>query len=64
MKKHKALKIVLISIGSILGTVVLLLGGVLIFASVTTLHVKDVEEMKVTGSVTTKVDKNNELHLI
>ena len=64
MKKHKALKIVLISVGAFLGTVVLLLGGVLVFASITTLHVKDVEKMEITGSVTTKVNKANELHLL
>ena len=44
MKKHKAWKIVLIVFGSIAGLLISFVGGVLIFASATTLHVKDKEK--------------------
>ena len=64
MKKHKALKITLIVFCSVIGIVVAFLGGVIIFASVTTLKVKDKEEMTINGSVTTKIDASNELHLV
>ena len=64
MKKHKTLKIILIIIGSIFGLVIAFVGGVLIFASATTLKVKDVEKMQVNGSVTAKIDKANTLKLL
>ena len=64
MKKHKALKIVLIVVGSIFALLISFVGGVLIFASATTLQVKDVEKMKINGEVTTKVDKANQLKLL
>ena len=64
MKKHKPLKIVLIVFASIVGLLVTFMGGVLIFAASTTLHVKDKEKMEIRGSVTAKVDKAEELHLV
>ena len=64
MKKHKGLKVFLISLLSLVGVVVAFVGGVLIFASVTTLHVKDKEKMEIKGNVTAKINKNNELHLL
>ena len=64
MKKHKGLKITLIVIGSIFGLLIAFVGGVLIFASATTLKVKDVEKMQVNGSVTTKINKDNNLKLL
>ena len=41
-----------------------LVGGFLIFATATTLQVKDQEDMKINGTVETKVDKSNELKLL
>ena len=64
MKKHKALKIVLISVGSLLALLLAFVGGVLIFASATTLKVKDTESMKVDGNITTKVSKDNQIKLL
>lgn len=64
MKKHKALKIVLISVCSLLVLVITFIGGVLIFASATTLKVKDTEEMPIKGEITTKVDKNEAIHIL
>ena len=64
MKKHKGLKIALISLGSIVFLVIAFVAGVLIFASATTLKVQDVEKMDISGSVTAKVNKSNELKLL
>ena len=64
MKKHKALKIVLIAVGSIFALLIAFVGGVLIFASATTLKVKDKEKMAIGGTVTTKIDKTQQLHLL
>ena len=63
-KKHRALKIVLICVGGFLALVLTLVGGFLIFASATTLQVKDVEDMAINGNITTKVDKNKEIKLL
>lgn len=64
MKKHKGLKITLIVIGSIFGLLIAFVGGILIFASATTLKVKDKEAMEINGVVTAKVDKSKELNLL
>ena len=64
MKKHRGLKIALIVVGSIIGLLVAFVGGVLIFASATTLKVKDFEEMKISGTVETKVNKDNNINLL
>ena len=63
-KKHRALKIVFICVGGFLALVLTLVGGFLIYASATTLQVKDVEDMAINGNVTTKVDKNKEMKLL
>ena len=64
MKKHKVLKVVLIVVGSFLATVITFVGAFLIFASATTLQVKDVEDMKIDGDITTKVDKSSSINLL
>ena len=64
MKEHKGLKIALIVIGSIFGLLIAFVGCVLIFASATTLKVKDVEKMQVDGAVTAKINKSNNLKKI
>lgn len=64
MKKHKVLKIVLLSIGSIFALLLTFVGGFLIFASATTLQVKDVEEMSISGEVTNKANKDNSINLL
>ena len=63
-KKHRVLKIVFISVGALLALVIAFVGGLLIFASATTLKVKDVEDMKINGEVTTKVDTTQNLKLL
>lgn len=63
-KKHRALKIVLICVGGFLAFVLTLVGGFLIFASATTLQVKDAEEMPINGNITTKVDKSKDMKLL
>ncbi|MCR5491055.1 MAG: endonuclease/exonuclease/phosphatase family protein [Bacilli bacterium] len=62
--KRKGLKIALISVASLFGLVVGFVGGVLIFASVTTLHVKDREAMEVSGSVDAKVDASKQIKMM
>ena len=57
MKKHKGLKIALLAVGSLFGLLIVFLAGVLIFASATTLKVKNKEEMAVNGEVVTKINK-------
>ncbi len=64
MKKHKVLKIILIVVGSFLATIITFVGAFLIFASATTLQVKDVEDMKIDGDSTTKVDKSSPINLL
>ncbi len=64
MKKHKALKIVLISVGSVLAAIIAFVGGFLIFASATTLKTKPKEAMEINGQVTAKVNKENEIKLL
>ena len=63
-KKHRALKIVFICVGGFLALVLTLVGGFLIFATATTLQVKDVEDMTINGNITTKVDKSKEMKLL
>ena len=64
MKKHKVLFIVLISIGGIFALLLSFVGGFLIFASATTLKVKDVEDMEIKGNITNKVNKDEEINLL
>ena len=63
-KKKKVLLIVLISVGSLISLLASFVGGFLIYASATTLHVKDKEDMEIKGNVTTKINKDNELNLL
>ena len=63
-KKHRALKIVFICVGGLLALVLTLVGGFLIFASATTLQVKDEEDMKINGSVADKVNAGQTLKLL
>ena len=63
-KKHRALKIVFICVGGFLALVLTLVGGFLIFATTTTLQVKDVEDVAINGNITTKVDKSKEIKLL
>ena len=63
-KKHRVLKIVFISVGALLALVLAFVGGFLIFATATTLQVKDTEDMKINGNVTTKVDTAKEMKLL
>ena len=52
-KKHRALKIVFMSVGAFLALIIAFVGGFLIYASATTLQVKDVEDMKINGEINT-----------
>ena len=64
MKKHKGLKITLISIGAVFALILSFIGGVLIFASATTLKVKDVEKMQVNTCTQTEINKENSINLM
>ena len=55
-KKRKVLKIILLSIGGFFGTVVMLFGIFLIYASATTLKIQDRERMKVHGNLSQSFD--------
>lgn len=57
-KKRKVLRIILLSIGSLLGTIVLIFGIFLIYASATTLKVQDRERMKVRGNLSQTFDSS------
>ena len=63
-KKHRPLKIVLICVGAFLASIIAFVGGFLIFASATTLKVKDVEDMKINGEIATKVDTSKDIKLV
>ncbi len=63
-KKHRALKLVFICVGGFLALVLTLVGGFLIFATATTLQVKDEEDMKINGSVVDKVNADQTLKLL
>ena len=63
-KKHRALKIVLICVGGLLAATLAFVGGFLIFASATTLQVKDVADVQVNGQVTTKINAGQSLNLV
>ena len=63
-RRHKVLKIVLLSISSFLLTIITFVGGFLIYASATTLQVKAVENKKINGQVSTLVDKTNNINLL
>ena len=58
MKKKKVLKIILICLGALLAVIIAIVGGFLIFASATTLKVKDKEEMAINNNQSLKVDKS------
>ena len=60
----KALKIVLISLASLIAVVIAFVGGFLIFASATTLKVEATAAMAINGTVTAKVDKSNEIKIL
>lgn len=63
-KKHRVLKIVFISVGAFLALIIAFVGGFLIFATATTLQVKDEEDMKINGSVVDKVSAGQTLKLL
>ena len=63
-KKHRALKIVLLCVGGFLITILALVGGLLIFATATTLHVKDLEDVKVKGEATQKIDATQDIKMM
>ena len=60
----KPLLITLIAVGAVVGTVVAFIGGVLIFASATTLKVKDTEKMAIRSSVTKEIDDSEILNVM
>ena len=63
-KGKKVLKIILISISAFVITLVAFVCGFLIYASATTLKVKNVEAMQVDGAITAKVDKSSDIDLL
>ena len=63
-KKHRTLKIVFICVGGFFALILTLVGGFLIFATATTLQVKDSEDMPINGNVTTKVNEGQTLKLL
>ena len=64
MKKRKIAFIVLGVFGSLIALALTFVGGFLIFASITTLNPADHEVVEVKGTVTAKIDKNQELKLL
>ena len=63
-KKHRLLKIILLCVGGLLVTTLALVGGFLIFASATTLQVKDTEDMEIKGGVQAKTTAGQDLKLL
>ncbi|MBQ7595603.1 MAG: endonuclease/exonuclease/phosphatase family protein [Clostridia bacterium] len=64
MKNHKGLKIFFMIIGIILALVIAFTGCFLIFASATTLKVKDSEAIEVTGGADVKPGKGTQLKIL
>ena len=65
MKKgKKVLKIIIISVVGVMLTVVSALAGFIIYSSITTLKVKDIEPMLIDGAVTQNVDKTQSVDLL
>ena len=64
MKKHRGLRIVLISIGAVFALVISFIGGVLIFASATSLKVKNIEKMQVNSSFQAEIEKNKDVKIL
>ena len=64
MKKHRALKIVALCVAGFLVTILTLVGGFLIFATATTLKVKDVEDMEINGDLNHSADAIHEMKLL
>lgn len=64
MKKNSVIKKLLIFLGAFIGVIVLFIGGFLIFASITTLKVKDQEAMPINGEVTNKVNINDTISIL
>ena len=60
----KVVKIILLSLAGVMATAVAGVAGFIIYASATTLKVKDVEAMQVNGSITDNVDKTNNINLL
>lgn len=61
---NKIVKIIIISVSSLLVTLLAFVGGFLIYASATTLKTKSVENMKINGEVATLVDKSENINLL
>ena len=62
--KNKAVKTVVVSVSVLLAAVVSFVVGFLIFASVTTLRVKDTEAMEISGHLSQKVNPNREIRFL
>ena len=60
----KVVKIILLSLAGVMATAVAGVAGFIIYASATTLKVKDVEAMQVNGAITENVDKSNNINLL
>ena len=63
-KKHRVLKIVLICVGSLLALVMAFVGGFLIFATATTLKVKDKENMEIYGTASAQASDGQTLKFL
>ncbi len=64
MKKHRALKIIFKSLGILLALVIAFVGCFLIFATATTLKVKDSEEIKISGKADGQINKDNPINIL
>ena len=64
MKKHRVLKIVLLCVGGLLITTLALFGGFIIFASATTLQVKDAADVKIDGQSSKAINASKEIKLV
>ena len=60
----KVVKIILLSLAGVMATAVAGVAGFIIYASATTLKVKDVEAMQVDGAVTKNIDKASDIDLL
>lgn len=63
-KTKKIIKIVFIIISAILAVILTIFGSFLIFASSTTLKIKDIESMDVNGNIAKKINKEESLKLL
>lgn len=64
MKEHNILKRITLVIGLLIGAVIIFIGGFLAYASITTLKIKNKEDMPINGNIISKVNTSNSINIL